>query len=305
MEERKATRAAYLVLTAMALCFAGTPVAGKVGVAEIPPFTLSAVRFVLGSGLLAAWAFSRGIPLPPPVRRDLVYVVAMGVTAIAGNNVLFLYGLRLAPASDSAILTPGLAPVFTAVLAWLVLGERMKRKSLVGLVAALGGLLLLLVEQSGAGSNRRLLGDLLFVGCAVLWAIYNLVGRPATARFGTVRATIYATLTGSTLLIPFAAAERGWITLRHAGPTAWAGLLYLAVAGTVLGLVLLIEGIRRVGPSRASAFMFLIPILGVLLSVLLLGDAITPATLAAGVLVLLGLWLVQGSGPSGRATSTR
>ena len=289
----------------MAVCFAGTPVAGKLSVADIPPFTLSAVRFVVGSGLLAVWASTRRIPLQRPVPRTLVYVAIMGVTAIAGNNVLALYGLRLAPASDSAILIPGLAPVFTSALAWLVLGEPMKRRTVAGLAAALCGLLLLLLEQRGAGTNRHLLGDLLFVACAVLWAIYTLVSKPATARFGTVGATIYATLIGSLLVIPFAVAERGWVALQHAGSPALAGLLYSAVAGAALGLVLLIEGIRRVGPSRASAFMFLIPILGVMFSVLLLGDAVTPATLAAGALILLGLWLVQGGGMSERSTSTR
>jgi drug/metabolite transporter (DMT)-like permease len=65
------------------------------------------------------------------------------------------------------------------------------------------------------------------------------------------------------------------------------------VFGTVVSFVLLYEGISRLGAIRASAFAYLVPIFGVASSAALLGEQITTATVAGGVLVMLGLWLVQ------------
>ena len=63
----------------------------------------------------------------------------MGATAIAIYNVLFLYGLTMAPASDGAIIVPGLAPVFTVLCAWLVLQERIGWREAAGFAVAFGG----------------------------------------------------------------------------------------------------------------------------------------------------------------------
>lgn len=259
--ETDSRRTAYLLLTLMAICFGGTWVAGKVAVDAIPPLSLAAARFALASLLLWAWARTQrnGRTL---ARRDLPVVLGMGLTAVAAYNVLFLYGLKLAPASDGAIIVPGMAPVLTAALAWPVLGERIGRWGAAGLVTALIGLVLVIGPSGGSGS-ARFLGDVLFFLGAACWAVYAIIGKTATARFGSVGATLYATGTGTLLLLPFALAEQGWNSLRVAPWSAWAGLLYLAVLGTVLGFVLFYEGVKRIGAGRASSFAFLVPIFGV------------------------------------------
>ena len=94
MSER---RTAYLLLFAMAVCFGGTWPAGKLAVEAVTPFTVAATRFTLATLLLAVWAARRG-GFVRPTRRDLPLVLALGATAVAGYNALFLYGLELAPA---------------------------------------------------------------------------------------------------------------------------------------------------------------------------------------------------------------
>lgn len=290
--DEAARRTAYFLLTLMALCFGGTWVAGKVAVDAIPPMTLAATRFTLASFLLWLWARARRTGVRPPTRRDLPLVLGMGLTAVAAYNVLFLYGLKLAPASDGAIIVPGLAPILTAVLAWPVLGERIGRWGAAGLATALAGLVLVMGPSGGAGSSR-FLGDLLFFLGAGCWAIYSVIGKTATARFNPVNATLYGTVTGTLLLLPFALAERGWTTLVRAPLAAWAGAVYLAVFGTVLAFVFFYEGVSRIGAARATSFAFLVPMFGVVSSVLMLGERLVPLTIVGGGLVLGGLWLVQ------------
>ncbi len=266
--------------------------AGKVAVEAIPPMTLAATRFLIASILLWMWALRRRAPGRRPALADLPLILGMGLTAIVGYNVFFLYGLILAPASDGAIIVPGLTPVLTAVLAWPVLRERIGRRGAVGLMAALTGLVLVMSPSGGPGS-RQLLGDLLFFLGAMCWAIYSVIGKAATARFNPINATLYGTITGTLLLLPFAVREHSWTKLVAAPSPAWIGLLYLAVFGTVLAFVFFYEGVSRIGAARAASFAFLIPIFGVASSVFMLGEHLAPLTGTGGVLVLLGLWFVQ------------
>ncbi|HEY3248136.1 MAG TPA: DMT family transporter [bacterium] len=296
-------RSAYLFLTFMALFFGGTWVAGKVGVEAIPPITLATGRFAIASLLLWLWARTKQPSGRAPRLSDLPLFLSMGLTAVAGYNMLFLYGLTLAPASDGAIIVPGLAPILTAVLAAILLKEHIGRWGVAGLLTALVGLLLVLTPGE-TQSRSRFLGDALFLGGALCWAIYVVIGKTATARFHPVNATLYGTVTGTLLLLPAAIIERGWTKLASAPPGAWISLLYLAVFGTVLAFVFFYEGVRRIGAARASAFAFLVPIFGVVSSVVLLGEHLAPATVLGGALVLVGLWLVQRQpGPAEASTA--
>ena len=102
------------MLTATAFFFGGAMVAGKVAVAEVPPFTVAAARFAIAAVLLfalrLAWpSLNRGSARPGV--RDLPIIAALALSASAGYNILFLNGLRLAPATDASMIIPGLAPI--------------------------------------------------------------------------------------------------------------------------------------------------------------------------------------------------
>ena len=288
-------RTAYLMLTGMALCFGGTWVAGAVAVDGAPPFAIAALRFGIASILLFAWAKLARRPLTPLHRRDLPLVMGLGLTAIAGYNWLFLTGLTLAPASDGAIIAPGLAPVFTAVLAGALLRERLGVRGFVGLgVAVLG--LLLVVGPAGGADGQRLLGDLMFLAGAACWGVYSVLSRIASRRFSPVSTTVYGTAFGTAVLLPLAVLEGGLGDLPSAPIASLAGIGYLAVFGTVGAFLLFNLGVARIGAARASAFALLVPVIGVLSSVALLGERLGPLTVLGGAVVLIGLWLVEHRG---------
>jgi drug/metabolite transporter (DMT)-like permease len=289
-------RIAYPSLITMAVCFGGTWVAADVAVETLPPFTIAAIRFGLASLILWVGARGLGMRLAPVRRADLPLIVALGLTAIAGYNYLFLTGLRLAPATDGSLIVPGLAPVATALLAAPILGERLRRGTLAGLVLAIVGLLLVVNPQGAGASGDRLLGDAMFLGGALLWGIYSVLGRIAGTRFDAVSTTLYGAVAGTAVLLPLALAEGGPSRLPHGDIGAWLGIGYLAVFGTVGGFVALHVGIRRIGASRAAAFALLVPIFGVSSSAWLLGEPLAPLTLVGGAVILAGLWLVERAG---------
>ena len=288
-------RTAYIMLTGMAICFGGTWVAGAVAVDAAPPFTIAAIRFGVASVLLYAWAKLTNRPLSRVERSDWPIIAGLGLTAIAGYNWLFLTGLTLAPASDGAIIVPGLAPVFTAVIAGAVLHERLGLRGFIGLAVAAFGLFLV-VNPVGGTTDHRLLGDLLFIAGAALWGVYSVIARVASRRFSAVSATLYGTAFGTLVLIPAAILEGGEASIATAPAGALLSIAYLTVFGTVLAFVFLNMGVARIGAARASAFALLVPIIGVLSSVALLGETLGPLTLVGGAVVLIGLWLIEHRG---------
>ena len=285
-------RAAYVSLLVVAVSFGGTWVAGKVAVESIEPPTAATARFAVASLLLWTWARASGRRMPLPGLHDLPLVAGLGLTAVAGYNLCFLYGLQRAPATDGSILVPGLIPVLTAATVWPLLDERPTRRAALGLAVALAGLVLVVDPVGGIGT-RRLEGDVLFVGAAVCWTLYTLLGRAATTRFDSVVANVYATAAGALVLLPFSFAGAGWGGLAAAPFKAWASVAYLAVFGTVVGFVLFYEGVRRIGAARTAAFTLLVPVFGVLGAVLLLGEALRTGLAVGGAIVLVGLTLVQ------------
>jgi drug/metabolite transporter (DMT)-like permease len=305
MVTRRDDNVAYLMLTAMAICFGGTWVAGAVAVDAAPPFTIAAVRFGIASVLLFAWARLANRPLSRVARADWPLIAGLGLTAIAGYNWLFLTGLTLAPASDGAIIVPGLAPVFTLIFAGAVLRERLGVRAYIGFAVAAVGLYFV-VAPGGATDERRLLGDLMFLAGAVCWGVYSVLARIASRRFDAVSTTLYGTALGTAILIPAAVLEGGADRLLQAPAEALAGIGYLAIFGTVAAFVLLNLGVARIGATRASAFALLVPIVGVLTSVVLLGERLGPTTLIGGVVVLGGLWLVEQAGhPAPKSVAPR
>ena len=276
------------------LAFGGTWPAGKVAADHVPPAVVAVSRFASAALLLWLWARLSGRRVPTPRRADIPLVLVLGTTVVFAYNLFFLYGVRHSTAADGSVLVPGLIPVATALLAWAVRGERPRRRSQLGLAVAFAGLLLVASPTGGIGSDR-LLGDVLFVGAAISWAVYTLAGRIATARYGSVSANVYATSAGTVLLLPFTFLDGGWTPLFHAPAGALAGIAYLAVIGTVLGFVAFYEGVRLIGAARAASFALLVPIFGVLSSVLVLHEHLRWTLAVGAAIVIAGLALAESA----------
>jgi drug/metabolite transporter (DMT)-like permease len=285
-------RAAYVTLVAGMVAFGGTWPAGKVAADHVTPAVIAVVRFASAAVLLWLWARVAGRPVPRPRRADLPLVLVLGATVVFAYNLFFLYGVRHSTAADGSVLVPGLIPVATALLAWGVRGERPRPRSQLGLAVAFAGLVLVASPTGGVGSDR-ILGDALFVGAAISWSVYTLAGRRAIAQYGSVSANVYATAAGALLLLPVSFLDGGWAPLAHAPVGALAGIAYLSAIGTVLGFVAFYEGVRLIGATRTASFALLVPIFGVLSSVLVLGEPLRASLAVGGAIVIVGLWLAE------------
>jgi len=286
-------RVAQLLLVLMAAVFGGTWVAAPWATDEIPPLTVAFIRFAIAAILLFGWCRARAISIAA-TRADLPVILGVALTSIAGYNVLFLYGVTLAPATHGAVLVPGLIPGATLLIARLALGERASRRRIGGVLLSVAGLALVVGPSLQGESGAVALGDLMFAASAFLWSIYTLVGRVATQRFHVAAITFLGAAAGALVLLPLALLQPGGFgDPMAASPRAIGSVVYLATAGTVLAFVFFYEGVRRLGAARASAYTVLIPLFGLSLTVTLLGEPLSPISLVGAAIVLGGLWLTQ------------
>ena len=139
------------------------------------------------------------------------------------------------------------------------------------------------------------------MGGQPLHPIYSLFGRDVLARHPAVPVTAWSILWGTAAMVPFAAGE--WVAGQRpewTGPTVL-GTLYLGVAITALGYLLWNWALERVEAPRLAVFVNIQPLVGTLLGVLLLDEALTVYTVAGGLLILLGVHVaVLAKSPAGR-----
>jgi len=291
--------AALLIITTAA--FGGTWVAAPWATEEVPPLVVACARFGLAAVLLAVWCLARGLPLRLR-RADVPVVLGSAATAMVGYNVLFLYGVTLAPASHGAVIVPGLIPMMTLLLGRAFLRLAIVRRQVMGIGLSLFGLALV-VGPELTGDPRTLAGDLLFTLSAGLWAIYTLLGRTATSRLDPSVLNTFAAAIGALVFLPLAlVAPGGPGDLFGASSRALGSIAYLGSIGTALSFVTFLLGVRLIGAARASAYTVLVPVFGLTLTVSLLGEPLGPLSVAGAIVVVAGLWLTQTARP--RATGS-
>jgi drug/metabolite transporter (DMT)-like permease len=286
----------FLVLSAAS--FGGAWVAAPWAVSEIPPFAVACLRFAVAAILLYAWCRIRRVPVRA-TRADIPIVAGVAATSVLAYNLLFLDGVRLAPASHGAVIVPGFIPGLTLALAWLFLGERPRRRQVAGALIGLAGLALVIGPGFVAGHDAAL-GDLMFAGGALAWSAYAIVARRATRRFDASVITFLAAASGAGMFLALSLiAEPGGLqAYGQASLKALAGVAYLGSIGTVIAFVFFYLGMQRLGAARAAAYSVLIPLFGVAATTALLGQSLEPISLLGAAIVVGGLWLTQSAVPA-------
>jgi drug/metabolite transporter (DMT)-like permease len=219
---------------------------------------------------------------------------------VLGFNLLFFLGLASTDAIHGALIGAA-APAATALLATFVLHERLRTTQWIGVALSLAGVVAVVANGSSAslGAPSIYPGDLLIAAAVACWAIYTVAGGGLVRRNGPVSVAAYAYFMATAFALPIAGAKvavDGAPTL-SASWTVWAALLFLGTVSSVLGFVWWNEGMAVLGPSRTGIFYNLVPVSGIVLGSLLLGEPVTTLLLAGAALVCAGIVLtVCGAG---------
>ena len=206
------------------------------------------------------------------------------------------WGVRLAPASNAALLSLTL-PIATAVLAYLLLGERMTVVRWVSFALAIVGVL----QCSGVdwgelrfATGGIVIGNLLIMVGVLGSAFYNVYGKKLLYRYTPLEVLLYSYYAVLACLIPLTLyLEPGSLhSLTAFGPRVWLGILLLAALQYFLSMVLFLSVLARLDAAQAGLSNYLIPVFGVLIAAIVLGERLTVRMTIGGLLVLGSTLLV-------------
>ncbi|ODU45676.1 MAG: multidrug DMT transporter permease [Lysobacteraceae bacterium SCN 69-123] len=256
--------------------------------------TLLALRMLVALPFfvaMGAWASRR---VPALSRGDLGRVALLGFSGYYLSSYLDFLGLQYISATLERLILY-LSPTLVVLIALVVLRQRPTRLQVLALLVSYLGVLLAFGHDIQLDGRRTLLGSALVFASALSYAVYLFGSGQAVVRIGAVRLTAYASTVACVLCIgqylllqPLAALGRQPV------PVYWLSLLNGTVC-TVLPVLAIMLGVKRIGSSLAAQVSMLGPVSTIVLSVWLLDEPMGPWQGAGTVLVLLGVLLV-GSG---------
>lgn len=282
---------ASLLLVLAALFWAGNVVAARAIHGEMGPLTLAFLRWALVLLLLLPWALPRLWRNRAVICCHLPILLLLSLLSVSGFTAFIYLGVQETTAANATLLQSA-APVVILLLNALLLRQPPSRQQWFGVTCSLLGVLLL-VSRGHPELLQRLeigRGDL-WVGAGVLsWSLYSvaLLRRPAALDGFTLFA--FNVVVGSIALLPLA-----WSEWRLGAAPQWSEavvgtLVFMAVFPSILSYLFWNRGVAELGAARAGLFIHLLPLFGVLLSVLFLGETLQLYHGAGMLLIFIGIY---------------
>jgi drug/metabolite transporter (DMT)-like permease len=256
----------------------------------VDPVTLLTMRMGLSFPLFAAiaiWSARGATPLTP---RDWRMLSLLGFIGYYAASLLDFWGLQyISAALERLILF--LNPTIVVVLSAVFFAYRITRRDVLALALSYGGIALVFVHDVAINQDRVLIGGALVLASALLYAGYLVGAGQMVQRIGALRFAAYASLVST-----FAIAVHFLLTRSAAHlaqpPRIWALAGAMATFSTVLPVVMMAEGIRRIGSSGAAIASSVGPVATIFLGFVFLGEPITLLQLAGAALVTLGVMII-------------
>ena len=289
------TRAWGVVFVNLAtMSWATNAVLGRWLRADIGPLTLTTLRFTVATAFFGILLRGR----PPEERRygkDRWWILAMGLAGVAGFSPLLYLGLRYSTAVNCSLIQ-GFSPLITALIAGLIIQESVSRRQMAGAVLGLIGVTGLISRGSFSFLLRLQLnpGDLILLASAAVWAIYSVCGRRVMRNRSPVAATALSNFLSLPLLAVATAFELQHIPLNLRVETI-AAIAHICVVPTIIGYWCWNRSVRTLGAGGAMVFYNTLPLYGVILGAVFLGESLGVIHFVFGGLILAGgLWATLG-----------
>lgn len=190
----------------------------------------------------------------------------------------------------NATLLANMASVLTVVAGFVLFRERFSRTFLGGLALAVGGAVIL-IGQNAAYNPDYLIGDLLGIATALALTGYMIAGAKARSSLPTAYLMTASAIVTALLLLPTALLADGAFVPREAA--GWLPLLGLALVTHVIGQGLIIYGLAHISAASGAIGLLVQPVVAAVLAWVIFDEALGPAHLAGGVMILTGIWVSQ------------
>ncbi len=291
-------RNAYLGLTLTVIFWGSSFVATKIALREMTPAVIAFLRFAMGVVVFLVILLRRA-EINRFTLRELPSLSVLGIVGITFHQMLQANGLQTASASVTSWIVATI-PVFVALLGWIFLREGMTTPRAVGIVLSALGVLIVV----GNGDFNSLIdggfgtpGDRLIAVSAVNWAAFIVINKHIFNKDANTQSSVgrmFAIMTiGWIFLIPWAITDGGLRGLHNVSIQGWLALTFLGVVCSGAAYFLWFRALEQIDATQAGVFLYLEPIVTVVLAGMILGEPISAAIIVGGAVILLGVWLVN------------
>lgn len=283
-----------LLLTA--IFWGGTFIAGRIIAHNVNPFSAAFLRFAIASFFLLIITKKMEGRLPALRKKQIIPVTLLGLTGVFAYNLFFFTGLHHITAGRASLII-ATNPIFISLLSAVFFKEQLNLIKSAGVVISVTGAIVVIsnghiTDFMGYSFGK---GEILICCCVASWVSYSLIGKSVMNGLSPVASVCYSSVTG-TLFLSVPAFYNGIIhDISSYAVADWISLFYLGFFGTVLGFFWYYEGIKKIGPMKASVFINFVPISAIILSYFILGEQITPSLFVGAVLVISGVYATNAS----------
>ncbi len=284
-------RRAALLLTLAMLCFVSNHVIGRAVHVQLPPLGLSFWRWLCGAAILLPFIAPDLRRLVPLYLKYWRILTLLGILMI-GSTTLVLVGLNFTSATNTSLINAS-QPTITALLCWIFLRERLIVRQWCGIGIAFAGISIILV-QGNLGALLHFAfngGDLLVLLAMLGFATFGINIRLLPGELHVTESLFAIIVLGTVLLLPFYIAESLIYMTMPVTVRATVAIVALALLVSVFGMSLWTRGNQLIGPNRAAVYVNLIPVFGMLLAIVFLGERVQLHHILGGAMVCVGMLL--------------
>lgn len=280
---------AYFDLTAAMILVGSTMVVGKVINAQFPVMLACGLRFAIASSLLVPWLIKKE-GWPRLALRDWLILALMALCGQFGFTILLLEGLKRTSALEAGLIS-STTPAMMALVALVVLRERLTLVRAGAVVLAAAGLAVVTVGPRGVGpvSAESWLGNLLVLGAVAGEAVFLLLRKTIRAEPSNLAVSTLLSFLGLIMFLPPAAYQAIGFAWGRVDWSGWAAIIYFGAFFTVAAYLFWFRGVTKVSGQTAGVFSAVMPVSAGLLAWLFLGETLTWVHLLGGGLVLTAI----------------
>lgn len=270
----------------------------KYAIERMDKYSFNAIRLLISAvvlGLIVWWLKAPVIDRrenAKPVKTQWMHISLFAILTGFGYQVLFLIGIDSTSAGNTSLILSAI-PMWAAILSFFFLKERMPVASWGGLLVAVIGVLVVTLSNASAGnSSNSVAGNLLVSAAAFSWAAASVWSMPMMRHISPVALTFYSIAMAIPLHFVIAGTGIEYMVLFD-DPWLLLAILYSGIFSTGVASALWNFGLKYVGPSHATAFQYLVPIIALIASWVMLGEVPFALQIGGGVLIIMGLVVMR------------
>jgi drug/metabolite transporter (DMT)-like permease len=297
---------AYLGLGIVYIVWGSTYVGIRLVVAHMPPFVAAAMRFLIAGGALLLFTAVRG-NWRKPTAAQWKNAILVGILLMGIGNGLIMWAQKSIPSGITALLVATFPLWLTLAEALMSRGASLRLPVVSGVLVGLAGVFVIAsakgdVSFSGAGTPIAAL--IAVQAASICWTIGYIKAKGLQERLPIVMASgLEMTSGGAFLLLQSIVYREDWSRIATAPPSAWGGILFLAVFGSIIGFTAF-AFTRHVLPSHiVGTYAYVNPLVAVIFGRLFFGESVSTQTVIGGALILLAVFVttLPGSSPPAEA----